>query len=187
MGITVIDGVRSGGTGWMHTGTVAQIRSLTNAKASVGQIANASDAGLLRCYAVSGTGSSWEALVTYRVPCNATSTSTALRYLDLSGGSVENSVLTQPFNQHKPGPAFRVESVRVAAHLDPGSTTISIHKNGNVTPEDSGTTDPGAAQTWWEESFAVEFAAGDTLAVGYDPATGSNVAGFVVCRTLHPE
>lgn len=182
---------RNGGkvfpVGLVARGTVAQLRAMTSSQVSVGDLADATDAGPLRCYAATGTGSSWEALVTYRVPCNASSTSTALRYLDLSGGTAENSVLTQPYNQHQPGSAFRVEAVRVAAHLDPGSTIIGIHKNGNTTAEDTGTTDPGAAQTWWEETFAVEFAAGDTLAVSYDPVTGSNVAGFVVCRTLHPE
>ena len=175
-------------TGFQSFGTTTpQLRLLTSDQINVGDFAISSDNGILRCYATSATGSSWEAPVTDRVYARGGSIAITLRYLDLSGGDAENSVLTQVLNQYNPGHAFRVERARMSAQGALGVTILGVHKNGDTTPEETQSATVGANE-WWSVDFSTEYAAGDVLAFSIDPTTGAtNVAGYLEVRRIFPE
>lgn len=169
--------------------SLATINAWTEKETSVGEVVFTTDHGPLRCYATTATGSSWEALVTSRLLLRALTTATSRRYFDMAGGDVENGVLTQITNQFRQKVGFRVETLDLGVQdANPGNTIIGIHKNGNTTPEDSNTTNPGVAPIWWRVEFATEFAADDVLAISVQPAgSGTTIHGHVYIRNIFPQ
>ena len=147
-----------------------------------GQVAwSTSGEGFIQVDTVTPTTSTWVAASTFLWPFRGALVTNALSFLDFFA---ETDTLSMAFSQVQLnlGFPFRVEQVSYSCFTAPGSTIISVHKSGNITPEWTDTRDPGT-NTAVVIPTSVDFATGDYLSIGVDMTnTVIDVDGYVVLR-----
>ncbi len=158
----------------------------TNPSIAFGGLAwSASGEGLIFVDTISSGSSTWAAAATETFTYRGTSVSSAQRYLAWFGSDAENTVFTNIVQQLALGYPLRIEEVFYRCSSAPGNTTISVHKNGNVTAEASNTQDPGGTFVGVTVSTSVDFSTTDYSTIGIlAPGGPGDVTGHVITRKL---
>jgi len=166
--------------------TLASLKLMgSNDGVAAGQAAwSTSGEGFVQVDGVTPTTSTWVDATTFICRFGGLSVSATLRFLDWYNENELSNMLGSQVQLHL-GFAYRVEVLSYRASTTPGSTLVTLHKNGAAASW-SDTRSPGAgvAQVIPVAPF-LTVAAADYLSFGFDKTnSGGDADGYVVLRKL---
>lgn len=157
----------------------------TNSDIAVGDVIYVdSGEGLVVCDTVTTSSSTWFAAAAETRSFAGDSISVNRRFVDFTGVT-EQGAASAMTAQLRLGFTFRLEEVFHVTANATNSFIVSVHKNGNLTPEDSNTFDPSGSLVPVTTVFDMDFVATDALSIGTSSSLSpGNIRGHVVVRRL---